>query len=321
MSTNRDVRSGVLFVGDINVDLIFGGLASEPLLDREITCTRFEQTMGSTAVITAVHYAQMGGRAGVCGLCGRDRWGDYMVREMAAHGLDTTLVERSEAVATGVTVNLNHGNSRTQVTFPGAIAQFDGAPLLQPEYLTSWNHLHFSGVYQQTALLPRLSQILQSAKEAGMTVSLDTQWDQTERWNGLWSWAPYVDVLFVNEDEALSITQTADGDHALNRLAARFGVVAMKLGARGARACSGTESVYVPAPDVPVVDTTGAGDAFAAGFLYEYIHGVRELRTAVETGVTVGAFACTHAGGTSDRLRAATLRWFRDTYTARRRTV
>lgn len=291
-------RAGrVLFVGDVNVDLVFSDLASAPIADREIPCASFAKTVGSTAVITACNYAQLGGDAGVCGLCGVDEWGDYMVEEMVTRRVDTTLVSRSAEVATGITVNLIHGNDRTQVTYPGAIAVFTGELLFEGDNLARWGHVHFSGVFQQTAFLPHLARALTEAKRHGLTTSLDTQWDYSERWEGIDEWGPNVDVLFVNRDEAASITGVSDPGAALDRLTKRFALVVVKLGEDGVIVGEGSRRVSVPAIPVPVVDTTGAGDAFASGFLNSYLRDPGDIQSAGEAGALMASYICTHAGG------------------------
>src|SRR4051812_6947693 len=72
----------LLFVGDINVDVLMGGLVSLPVIDREITCSSFDIAIGSSAVICAAAFASLGGNASFLGLAGSDDYGEFMLRGM-----------------------------------------------------------------------------------------------------------------------------------------------------------------------------------------------------------------------------------------------
>jgi len=72
----------VLFVGDINTDVIMGGMKSHPIPNKEITCQSFDVCVGSTAVICASAYSFLGGKAAFAGLAGKDQNGDFMVGQM-----------------------------------------------------------------------------------------------------------------------------------------------------------------------------------------------------------------------------------------------
>ncbi|RPJ55649.1 MAG: carbohydrate kinase family protein, partial [Acidobacteria bacterium] len=119
----------ILAIGDINVDIMMGGLASLPQVDREVTCQSFEITMGSSAAIFAVAYACLGGTISFLGLAGKDAYGDFMLDGMKRFGIATDLIRRTGRVKTGVTVNLIFENTRSQVTYPGTISEFSGADI------------------------------------------------------------------------------------------------------------------------------------------------------------------------------------------------
>ena len=234
----------VLFVGDINVDLIFGGLQGSVQPDREITCREFSRSMGSSAVISAVAFSQLGGNAGFCGLSGKDDDGRFMTEGMKSRGIDISLVEISPDLPTGVTL----------------------------------------------------------CRALSITTSLDTQWDSSEAWEGLNQWLELIDYLFVNKDEALSISGMTDVDDALDSLIRQTGEVLIKTGPDGAVGATGTQRYSVPSPDVEVKDTTGAGDTFAAGFLKKRVDTGGDFLTAMEYASAAAAFSCTFSGGVSDTI-------------------
>jgi len=112
----------------------------------------------------------------------------------------------------------------------------------------------------------------------------------------LQEWITMVDILLLNEEEALHISQANDLEGALVALDAKVSIVVIKRGAKGAIAISQRAlTLEVPAPELEVVDTTGAGDSFSAGFMASWFEdGV--LAKAVENGVTQATFCVTNVG-------------------------
>jgi sugar/nucleoside kinase (ribokinase family) len=137
------------------------------------------------------------------------------------------------------------------------------------------------------------------AKELGLTTSLDCNYDPAERWDSnLKAVLQYTDVFFPNEDESLKITGKSDATTAACDLARLARIVVVKQGANGALVTSAAEQFEVPAIPAEVVDTTGAGDSFNAGFLAEFIKG-RELEACAKAGVLAGARNIQKVGGTA----------------------
>ncbi|SFV37181.1 Sugar or nucleoside kinase, ribokinase family [Devosia crocina] len=110
-------------------------------------------------------------------------------------------------------------------------------------------------------------------------------------------WVGTADWLFANESEAQLLTGEADSERQMRQLGEQFGQVVIKRGALGA-SCGGAAGIAIsrPAPQVRVVDSTGAGDAFAAGFIAGLM-GKADLETCLERGVANGARAVQHVGG------------------------
>ena len=299
----------VLFIGDINVDILMGGLESMPVKDREITCRTFEVAMGSSAAIAACTYASLGGPSAILGLAGRDDYGDFMLAGLHEFRVNTDRVQRTDAVRTGVTVNLIRGRTRSQVTYPGTIAAFDGTGL-DGTVFRGTRHAHFAGPYQQTRFRPELARLLRSARDHGLSTSLDPQWDSTETWAHMQDWLPLLDYLFLNEDEAVSITGAPDAAAACRQLAAATACPIVKTGRRGALFCQDGNPVAVPTYRTEVVDTTGAGDALAAGALFAKLEQGLSLQPALAFGNAVAARSCAAKGGVAARSSCATIRQF-----------
>ena len=290
----------VLFVGDINVDVLMGELESLPVVDKEITCQSFDIAVGSSAVICAAAYASLGGNSSFLGLAGQDDYGEFMIKSMRELGINTDLVRRTDKVRTGVTVNLIHQSTRTQVTYPGTISEFDGAGVGEHDF-SGFDHVHFAGPYLQTKFRPELVRLLKMAAAKGITTSLDPQWDPKARWEFMDLWLPELAYLFVNEGEAMSITKAMTVEDAARQLAGRTKCAVVKAGRDGAIIFAEGKMLRSAARSVKVVDTTGAGDCFDAGFLYGIFEKGLPAAEAMKIGNATGSRSCMFSGGVAHR--------------------
>ena len=149
--------------------------------------------------------------------------------------------------------------------------------------LRSARHVHVSSYYLQRKLQATLKPLLVAARDGGASVSLDPNWDPDETWDGgLLALLPLLDYLFVNEQEARLIGRADDALAAARALACNGPTVVVKLGGSGGLSVSGAETIRAPALPRAVVDTTGAGDSFDAGFL---------LRSACRLGSQLAALS------------------------------
>ncbi len=283
--------------GDANNDLQRTGLASLPQTDKEVMCDGFTASIGGSSTICASAYSSLGGEAEFCGLLGDDGNGRLMERMLRQAGVGLDLLRFTRDCATGVTVNLVFASTRTQITYPGTLSLVDESDTLLRE-AGRFGHLHLGGLYPLAGFLPRVAEVLGSARAAGVTTSLATQWDPRQEWKYLKDWLPLLSYLFVNEDEALSITRRIKVDDAWKDLAASTACPLVTLGASGAFAIGRR----VPGFSVPVRDTTGAGDTFAAGFLFAIKEKLLPLEDAVRYACASGALCCTYTGGVSPEL-------------------
>jgi sugar/nucleoside kinase (ribokinase family) len=183
------------------------------------------------------------------------------------------------------------------LTYAGTIAEFSLKDLDFDSLLDS-RHFHLSSIYLQRALLPDVGELFRRVKAAGLTISLDTNDDPEDRWEGgLKDLLKYVDVFLPNAREATRITGTEDIETAVKRLAEMVPLVVAKLGTEGAVAQRGAERYASPALKIAAVDPVGAGDSFDAGFLHEYLRG-SDLTTCLASGNRAGALSVTRPGGT-----------------------
>jgi sugar/nucleoside kinase (ribokinase family) len=178
-------------------------------------------------------------------------------------------------------------------------------------YLTSARHFHLSSLFLQTALHPGLPELFDHLRQAGLTLSLDTNDDPSGNWSGILPLLlDKVDVLLPNEEELKKIANKPTLDEALDALASRVPLIVVKCGSRGAlveqRTPTGTQRDWIAPVLVDPVDTIGAGDSFNAGFLNSWLQHHEPLRAAAFGNIT-GALSTLRPGGT-EAFRDATLR-------------
>jgi len=291
----------VLFAGDVNVDIVMPGLPGPVELDREILSTGFDTVLGSSAAITACAHARLGGPTAFAGLGGQDAHGALMRTWLEEAGADCRHLVLSPEQRTGVTVNILTPAGRYQVTYAGAIPRFvpDVAAIIADQRI---GHVHFSGIYLQTDLLPRLPAILAELTAAGIGTSIDPQWDGSGRWWGLDEWVPRLSLLFVNEDEAMNMSRTQDAESALDALSKRCPQVVLKRGAEGvlARTAHGTfrqAGLRISG----FKDAIGAGDNLAAAWLYATRTAGLAEAPALAFANAAAARSCTFVGGSAAR--------------------
>ncbi|MBZ5689560.1 MAG: sugar kinase [Acidobacteriia bacterium] len=293
-------RFDVTIAGELNLDLILYGLPEQLPPERELLADRMMLTLGSSSAIVAHNLAALGSRVGFQSRIGDDPLGQIALDRLQQGGVDVSLVRRVPgSTTTGLTVILHHEKWRNILTYPGTIAELSWDDLYF-EYLADSRHFHFSSYYLQKGLRPRVGELFQRLKSEGLTISLDTNDDPDDRWEGgLHEILRYVDVFLPNEREACKAAGTNDDDveAAISKMSALVPLVAVKLGRKGALAQRGAERVVSPAQEVVPVDTVGAGDSFDAGFLHQYVRGA-DLATCLASGNKAGALSTTRPGGT-----------------------
>jgi sugar/nucleoside kinase (ribokinase family) len=291
-------RFDVTIAGELNLDLILYGLPEQLPPERELLADRMMLTLGSSSAIVAHNLAALGSRVGFQSRIGDDPLGQIALDRLQQGGVDVSLVCRvSGSTTTGLTVILHHEAWRNILTYSGTIAETSWQDL-DLDYLADSRHFHFSSYYLQRGLRPRVSELFQRLKSKGLTISLDTNDDPDDTWEGgLHEVLHHVDVFLPNEREACKAAGTEDLEAAVRKLSGLVPLVVVKLGPKGAMAQRGVERITVPSQEVVPVDTVGAGDSFDAGFLNEFVRG-SDLPTCLASGNKAGALSTTRPGGT-----------------------
>jgi len=291
-------RFDVTIAGELNLDLILYGLPEQLAPERELLADRMMLTLGSSSAILAHNLSALGSQVGFQSRIGHDPLGEISLQRLAQSGVDVSRVRRVEGKSTtGLTVILHHDTWRNILTYAGTISELAWEDL-DLEYLADARHFHLSSYYLQRALLPRVSELFQLLKARGLTISLDTNDDPDDRWEGgLHEVLRHVDVFLPNEREACKAAGMDNLEAAIRKLSDVVPLVVVKLGPHGALAQRGTERFVSPSRAVKTVDTIGAGDSFDAGFLHEFVRGA-DLETCLASGNLVGALSTTRPGGT-----------------------
>jgi sugar/nucleoside kinase (ribokinase family) len=293
-------RFDVTIAGELNLDLILYGLPEQLPPERELLADRMMLTLGSSSAIVAHNLAALGSRVGFQSRIGDDPLGQIALDRLQQSGVDTSLVRRVPgSTTTGLTVILHHQAWRNILTYAGTIAETSWEDL-DLDYLADSRHFHFSSYYLQRALRPRVGELFQYLRSKGLTISLDTNDDPEDRWEGgLHELLRHVDVFLPNEREACKAAGTDNDDleAAMRKLSGLVPLVVVKLGRQGAMAQRGAERFTSPPQEVVAVDTVGAGDSFDAGFLHEYVRGAN-VQTCLASGNKAGALSTTRPGGT-----------------------
>ncbi len=288
----------IAVVGELNVDLLASGLVCEPALGQEVIAGDFEITLGSASAIFACGAARLGRDVTFISTVGDDEFGEFCIAALTNRGISVDNVERRKGVKTGVTVVLSTPKDRALVTYLGAIAEL-GFDDISVGALDGHRHLHLTSYFLQTKLRPDFVRLMTEARNRGLTISFDPNSDPTQAWHDkIYDVLRLADILFLNEIEAKQLTLRDDVHAAIKDLVQVSRCPVIKLGSTGAIAANKNEVVSIGGFSVAAVDTTGAGDSFAAGFVHAYLSGAG-LPECLTVANACGALSTQCVGGTA----------------------
>ncbi len=279
--------------GEFYMDLIFFDLDSLPAPGEEVKTDNFAVSPGGGAAITAAAAALLERPVELATVWGESIWGDEAGEQLEKAGVACGWSRTRADAMCGITVAASSREDRSFMTYPGA-NRFLEEHLLDEQTLerfSSAGHVHFA--LTPSRWMPFLDAVDQ-LRYGGVTVSWDLGWDPAAgRSHGFRHLCRKLDLIFLNEMEALKYAGASSILEALDFFSHKRNTVVVKLGAKGAVACkNAARPVYVKGIEVEAVDSTGAGDAFNGGFLHEWMAG------DVMEGALMAANAC---GGFSTR--------------------
>lgn len=297
MSSTDQHAFDVVVVGELNTDLILKGDTTPAFGQVEKLIDDATLTIGSSSAIFACGTARLGLRTAFIGKVGNDTFGRFMLESLNARDIDTSGVIVDDHIKTGLSVMLSRGTDRAILTYPGSIAELQSSDI-NWDIIRHARHLHLGSYFLLDKLRPYIPELFKIARQSGLSVSLDTNYDPTEKWNDyLQETLQNVDVFLPNEVELQAITGTPDSKAALQSLS-HIPVVAVKCGAQGGIAQHAQETVRAASIPVKVVDTTGAGDSFDAGFIYGYLNNWTPTKS-LQLASICGSLSTRGIGGTT----------------------
>jgi sugar/nucleoside kinase (ribokinase family) len=291
----------ILCLGIMVADVVGRPLRAVPDPGRLVLVDEMSLHTGGCAINAATALGRLGLPVEIIGKIGSDPFGDFLVSALAERGIGSQGVKRDPEIGTSATmVMVEPDGERRFVHYIGANAQLN-LDDIDFSVVTSASILHVAG----SLVLPGLdgeptAELLRQAKQAGVVTFLDVVWDDTERWMELVGPAlPYIDFFVPSLPEALAISGRDDSAEAARVLLDHgVGTIGLKMGVDGCLVMN-SEGVIIhqPAFQVHPVDATGAGDAFAAGFIAGVYQGWPLEKTA-RFANAVGALCVTGLGAT-----------------------
>ncbi len=286
----------VLVAGEINPDLILTGNVEPEFGQVEKLVDGAALSIGSSSAIFACGAARLGLKVGFVGVCGDDVLGHFMLAELQRHGVDISNAIIRPGGKTGLSVILNRSCDRAILTFEGLIPALQASDIPFP-LLQQARHVHVASYFLQKGLQADLPALFRNAHSAGLTTSLDTNYDPSGQWAAMGELLCETDIFLPNDAEALSISRADDLETAAQQLAQQVGLVAIKLGSEGGLACQAGRMVRAGAIPVEALDSVGAGDSFDAGFVYGYLN-QWPLGESLRLACACGSLSMRERGGT-----------------------
>lgn len=303
----------VITIGIHIVDILGRPVEAVPEGQGIALLDEIRMTVAGTGAGTAVDLARLGMKVATFGVVGDDELGRWLTHKMQAEGIDVRGLHVDAQVPTSATMlPIRPNGERPALHVIGANAR------LSPDHL-DWDiierarFLHIGG----TSLMERLdgqptAEVLRRAREAGLTTSLDLigvpAFDHESIFGPCYE---HLDYFLPNEEDALMLAGASTREQAIRWLHDRgVGATVITLGEHGASfAAAGQPETLVPAYQVDVVDTTGCGDAFSAGFVTGLAEGLDPL-AATELGVAAGSCVATGLGSDAGLTTRAGLEAF-----------
>jgi len=256
--------------------------------DDEVFVPKLQLLPGGSAANFAVLCARLGAESGFVGKVGKDVYGDLLAQDMKRENVNVDNLSRSKTSTGTVFIAVRGDGQRMMFAHSGAANE-----LIQQDislaYLNNFDHLHLAD-------LDNIAILEYAAKNFKGTISLNPGALVAEKKEKAIELIKLVDILICSEEEAKKITRKYLGDEWIKELKS-WGpdLVVITRGAKPVKTFDGTSVMDSPAFSVPVTDTTGAGDAFSAGFICEYLH-TKNLAKAVRFGSATAALTIQHEG-------------------------
>ncbi|MHA1681570.1 MAG: carbohydrate kinase family protein [Promethearchaeota archaeon] len=289
------MKPSLIGLGEACVDWV-AEIAHFPSPDEKIDATSESTFMGGVTANFLAGTSRLGVKSGFLGAVGDDVQGNFLLKGLADAGIDTTLVKKRGCSPVNFIMVARDSGEKVIIQSPYMQTTRLEPADIDPDYFSDARALHTTAIHGDLTL-----KCIDIAKKKGITVSLDLEKQISVR--GMDALEPIlekVDILLPNKEGAKTLTgksRIEDAASVLLDLGPK--VVIMTLGSGGVLVTTNESQEKIPAYKVPVKDTTGAGDAFCAGFVVSHVIRGMPLEDAARFGNAVSALKIQHLGATS----------------------
>ncbi|MFI6819063.1 carbohydrate kinase family protein [Nonomuraea sp. NPDC050328] len=287
----------VVTLGVHIVDILTRPVSHLPDGQDTVLVDQIRLTAAGSAAGTAVDLVRLGNRVVSLGAIGDDELGDFLLMIMSRHGVDVSGLRRRTGEQTAASIlPIRPDGGRPSFHTPGANLSVTMADV-DPGVLRTARAVHLGGVDVTFGLGdPAFFALLDEIRAAGTIVTMDLLSELPDLLGMARAFLPHVDYVLPNESQAMAMTGAATPEQAAEALLADGprGVL-VTLGEQGSLVVTEAGATRVPARKVDVVDTTGCGDAYCAGFLTGLLHG-HDVLTAAAWGTAAAASVATGLG-------------------------
>ena len=310
-------RYDIVFIGTAILDSVIKGFDPEPVSVAGFRAESGSINAGGEGVNGSIASSKLGMKSALLCFLGKDQAGDLIEAELAKHGVDTGCIVRTSENPTPVTtIFVAEDGNRKSITNNAHSYNFH--PERYPEVFADTKAVVIGSLFRAPFNDPDvIKAVVSEAHSKGIPVFADTKIPNFRKLtlDEIGDSLPMIDYITPNEDEARFFTgETEPVKMAEAFLAKGVKNVIIKLGGRGCLLRNSNKSIFLPPHKIDVVDATGSGDNFMAGFVSEIIRG-SDVRDALTFANACGAICATAVGtGTALRDREQVLRMLKAKY-------
>ncbi|MET6996425.1 carbohydrate kinase family protein [Chitinophaga defluvii] len=298
-------RFDILAMADLCFDIIISGPDAPQFNQVELLVDDYIIDLGGSVGIFACQFAKLGGTIALLGNVGKDIPGQIIIDRLKGAGVETSLISVYDGEKTAMGLNLFCKGDRAMLTCLGVMDQ--SIPAIFSAALShKAKHWHIGGYFLLRELIHTWPVWVQTLKAQGVSISLDTNWDPSGKWENVYALLPMIDIFLPNEAEAMAISGKKNITEAGLFLAEVCPLVVIKMGEQGAMVFKQGNENYYPLPAsltaaLHIVDTTGAGDNFDAGFIFSWLSGAAES-SCIENAFRCAVSSLTGLGGIAKQI-------------------
>lgn len=293
--------------GSTNVDLLYKGFERLPKLGEELYCDEFSLQLGGGLPATLINLGRLGVSARIATELGQDMFSEFAKSKFQENGVEPVNLYDGDKIPLNITSAIILPEDRTFFTYgKGSIDPSESAKEAFYEMATGAKVV----LMHPGGFLP----VYRRLKAEGTKLVLDTGWDEELSFSKYGEYLELADYYTPNRKEAMQITGASTPETAAERLRVYFDQVVVKVDKDGCIGMDGSKMFFVPSIDeFRNVDSTGAGDAFLAGFVYGLMHDC-ELRQCIAYGNITGGKAVTAVGALSAYVTESELQAYYEKY-------